>query len=175
LVVSLTSVDGKIIETEQQCGETMREEVVEVGEFCPNEACEVYGPVEGSCIVRYGKTAAGVQRYQCRICGRSFTATKGTLFYRKQTARKEIVETLALLAEGTRISSISRVKGIKEDTILGWLREAAAHAAQIEAVLMEQYQVGQAQIDGMWAYVGFKGQKGAIANAPTKVNSGAVP
>jgi transposase-like protein len=151
----------------------MTQQLSEVGEFCPNEDCEGYGQIEDSHIVRYGKTAAGVQRYQCRVCSKSFTATKGTLFYRKQTPRKEIVETLALLAEGVRISSVSRVKGFKEDTILEWLRQAAEHAEQIEAVLMDQYQVSQAQIDGLWAYVGHKGQKGATPKANNKASSGA--
>jgi transposase-like protein len=151
----------------------MAQELAEVGEFCPNEECEFYGKVKDRHIVRYGKTAAGVQRYQCRICGKSFTATKGTLFYRKQTPAKEIVEVLAMLAEGMRISSISRVKGFKEDTILEWLREAAAHAEQVEAILMDKYQVSQAQIDGLWAYVGHKGQKGATTKAKSKANSGA--
>jgi hypothetical protein len=34
------------------------------------------------------------------------------VFYRRQTSRETILETLALLAEGVRISSIARVKGI---------------------------------------------------------------
>jgi transposase-like protein len=151
----------------------MTQELAEVGEFCPNEDCEKYGQVKERHIVRYGKTAAGVQRYQCRVCGKSFSATKGTLFYRKQTPRKDILETLAMLAEGMRISSISRVKGFKEDTILGWLREAAEHAEQVEAILLHRYQVSQAQIDGLWAYVGHKGQKGATPKATRKANSGA--
>jgi transposase-like protein len=163
----------KSSKTNQSCGETMTQKLAEVGEFCPNEDCEVYGQIEDSHIVRDGKTAAGVQRYQCRVCGKSFTATKDTLFYRKQTPRQEIVETLALLAEGMRISSISRVKGFKEDTILEWLRQAAEHAEQVEAVLMDRYQVSQAQIDGLWAYVGHKGQKGDTPKAMTEANSGA--
>ena len=65
-----------------------------------------------------------------------------------------------MLAEGMRVSSIRRVKGFKEDTVLSWLREAAEHAEPVEAVLMDRYQVSQAQIDGLWAYVGHKGQKG---------------
>lgn len=153
----------------------MTKKLVKVGEFCPNEACESYGQVKESHIVRYGTTAAGVQRYQCRRCGKSFTATKGTIFYRKQTPRKDILETLAMLAEGMRISSISRVKGFKEDTILSWLREASNHAAQVEAVLMNRYQVNQAQIDGLWAYVGHKGKKGGTPKAKNKASSGVAP
>jgi hypothetical protein len=79
-----------------------------------------------------------------------------------------------MLAEGMRISSISQVKGFKEDTILGWLREATEHVAAVEAVLMHQYQVTKAQIDGLWAYVGHKGKKGATPKALSRANSGAV-
>lgn len=165
----------KSSKTNQSYGETMTKKLAEVGEFCPNEDCKVYGQIEDSHIVRYGKTAAGVQRYQCRVCGKGFTATKGTLFYRKQTPGKQIVETLAMLAEGMRISSISRVKGFKEDTILAWLREAADHAEEVEAVLMDTYQVNRAQIDGLWAYVGHKGQKGAMPKATKPGNSGGAP
>jgi hypothetical protein len=58
-----------------------------------------------------------------------------------------------------RISSISRVKGFKEDTVLDWLREAARHAEQVETVLLSQYQISQAQIDGLWTYVGRQEKK----------------
>src|SRR3712207_8019482 len=37
----------------------------------------------------------------------TFAATRGTLFYRKHAPLKDILETLALLAEGVRISSRS--------------------------------------------------------------------
>jgi transposase-like protein len=152
----------------------MTPQLAEVGQFCPNEACEFYQDLENARISRYGRTAKGTQRYICRHCGKTFVKTKGTLFYGKHTPRKDILETLAMLAEGMRISSIHRVKGFKEDTILGWLREAAEHAEAVEAVLMHDYQVTQAQIDGLWAYVGHKGQKGAIPRATRAANSGAV-
>jgi hypothetical protein len=85
--------------------------------------------------------------------------TTGTIFYRKRTPEDEILETLALLAEGSRISSLTRVKGYKEDTILGWLREAARHTQELEDVLMKDYQIKRGQLDGLWAYVGNKGEK----------------
>jgi hypothetical protein len=52
---------------------------------------------------------------------------------------------------GTRISSISRTKGIQEATSLAWLREAAE---AVEAVLLNDYRIGPSQIDGQWRYVG---------------------
>jgi hypothetical protein len=78
-------------------------------------------------MIKTGHTKRGVQRYQCKTCGKTFTETTGTLFFRKRTPEHEILETLVLLAEGSRISSLSRAKGFKEDTILAWLREAAQH------------------------------------------------
>jgi transposase-like protein len=139
------------------------EQFAQPGEFCPNESCPEYGRLaasqRGSHLRKFGKTKGGVQRYQCKRCGHTFTATSGTLFYRKRTAEKEIVETLVLLAEGSRISSLARAKGFKEDTILAWLREAARHAEQVEAVLMADFQIKRGQLDALWAYVGNKGEK----------------
>jgi len=43
--------------------------------------------------------------------------------YRKRTPEHEILEILALLAEGVCISSLARAMGHKEDTILRRLRE----------------------------------------------------
>jgi transposase-like protein len=138
------------------------EPFAKVGELCPNEACSEYGKrQEGqqANIKKAGKTAKGVQRYQCKSCHKTFTTTTGTLFYRKRTGEEKILETLALLAEGSRISTLSRVKGIKEDTILQWLREAAKHSEQVEAVLLSAFQVKRGQLDALWTYVGHKGEK----------------
>lgn len=141
------------------------EKFAKTGDFCPNEACPDYGKLQGDQqrnIKKAGRTKKGVQRYQCKTCHRTFTETRGTIFYRKRTPPKEILETLALLAEGTRISSISRAKGHKEDSILAWLREAAQHAGQLEEVLMADFQVRRGQLDALWSYVGNKGEKKAI-------------
>jgi transposase-like protein len=152
----------------------MNKELAEVGEFCPNEDCDGYGEVRNAQIIGFGRTRKGTQRFRCQRCGKVFCETTGTLFHHKHTARKDIVEVLALLAEGVRISSLTRAKGFKEDTILGWLREAAQHAEQMEAILMADYRVSQAQIDGLWAYVGHKGEKGVMRKVPNAGSSGAV-
>ncbi len=92
-----------------------------------------------------------MQRYQCKTCGQTFTATTGTSFFRKRTSEPASLETLALLAEGSRMSSVSRVKGIKEDTSVPWLREAAQHAAQLEELLLRDFQVTRGQLDALWS------------------------
>ena len=134
----------------------------QVGDFCPDETCADYGKRQSDQqhnIVKYGKTKAGRQRYKCNTCGATFTETKGTIFYRRRTPEHEIIDTLALIAEGNRISSLVRAKGHKEDTIIDWIREAGQHAEAIEEVLLSEYRLTRGQIDGLWAYVGNKGEK----------------
>lgn len=134
----------------------------QVGDFCPNEVCTDYGKPQTKSrknIVKFGKTKAGRQRYKCNSCEKTFTETKGTIFYRRRTPEKEIIEALAFLAEGSRISSVARVKGHKEDTILAWLRDAAEHAEVIEEQLLAKYRLKRGQLDSLWAYVGNKGEK----------------
>ena len=79
------------------------EQFAKTGDFCPNEACPDYGKLQNDQqqnIIRFGKTRKGVQRYRCKTCEKTFTETTGTLFFRKRTPEHEILETLALLAEG---------------------------------------------------------------------------
>ena len=101
--------------------------------FCPNEACPDWGKLQGDHqrnIIRFGKTKAGRQRFKCKTCGDTFTETKVTLFYRRCTSDDEIIETLALVAEGNRITSLARVKGHKEDTTEGGLDPSGRSACQ---------------------------------------------
>jgi transposase-like protein len=148
-------------------------ELAEVGDFCPNDQCPDAGKPDEVHIIKYGTTAKGLQRYRCTTCGKTFSENTGTVFYNKHTPAAEIIETLALVAEGARVASLSRVKGFKEDTIRNWLRQAAAHAEHIEEVLMSEYQIERGQLDALWSYVGHKGQKKTTPRPQRTVNSGA--
>lgn len=137
-------------------------ELVEVGGFCPNKGCPAYGKVqtpEQRNIIKYGFTRSGHQRYECETCKKCFVETSGTIFYRRRTSEEEILKVLAQIAEGSRISSLTRTTGHKEDTILKWLREAGKHSEELEAILLSKYQVSRGQIDGLWAFVQNKGEK----------------
>ena len=133
-------------------------ELAKSGDFCPNPACSDYEQLDGR-IIRYGRTRAGVQRFKCLTCGRTSTATRGTAFYRRRTAEAEILECLSVLAEGSRISGVSRVKGRKEDTVADWLPVAAGHAEAVESVLLSEFHVSRGQLDGLWSCVKNKGGK----------------
>jgi transposase-like protein len=147
--------------------------LAQVGDFCPNKNCPDYGQLQRTKprknLKKAGKTQQGAQRYPCKTCGATFTETKGTVFYRRRTKKSEIIETLALIAEGSLLSSLSRVKGYKADTIGDWLlnaivhrslpQAAADHAEAIEEMLLKEYQLSRGQLDALWSYVGNKGGK----------------
>lgn len=158
-------------------------EFAHVGDFCPNEACPKscpkYGKLQSTQVKKNlkknGHSRKGRQRYQCTTCGQTFTETHGTLFSRRRTPDDEILEVLALLAAGMRISSVARVKGHKEDTLLAWLRQAAAHAQEVEEMLLADYQVTRGQVDALWSYVGHKGEKKALPRPRNREPSGVRP
>ena len=131
--------------------------LAQVGDFCPNQDCPDYGKTDPNSIIKFGKTRQNKQRFRCKSCRQSFN--EGTIFYRKHKAEKDLLKVLALLAEGSRISSISRTKGLKEDTILAWFRQAAQHAQALEESLMKNYAIERRQLNGLWSYVANNGQK----------------
>ena len=59
-------------------------QLVNVGDFCPDEECQDYGKLQEKQskrnIKKHGYTKNGTQRYQCQTCKKTFTATKGTIF-----------------------------------------------------------------------------------------------
>lgn len=136
--------------------------LAQAGSYCPNKDCSEYGKIEAGNIVKYGKSPQGRQRDQCRVCKKVFNEREGTLFYGKRTAVKDIVESLAMVAEGMRIRATARVKGIKQDTLSAWLREAGGQAQQVEEVLLQDYHWSASQIDALWTYVGRKERKRAV-------------
>jgi transposase-like protein len=132
------------------------------GDFCPNTECDDYGKVHSESqtnMIRFGKTKAGRQRYKCKTCNRTIVETKGTIFYGRRTPEEEIIETLTLIGEDSRISSLARAKGHKEETIIDWIRAAGQQAERVEEVLLAKHKIERGQLDGLWAYVRNKGEK----------------
>lgn len=133
--------------------------LAQAGSYCPNKKCQEYSKVGVGNIVKYGKSPQGWQRYRCRVCKKVLNERRGTLFYRKRKAVKDIVESLAMVAEGMGIRAAARVKGIKHDTLSAWLREAGSQAQQVEEVLLGDYHWQESQIDALWTYVRRKERK----------------
>jgi len=147
--------------------------LVHPGSFCSNASCSAYAQVDLDNIRKYGRTPGGLQRYQCSICRRTFVETIGTVFYGRRRPQETIIECLALLAERNSLAAIQRVKGVKQETVMAWLPLAAASVERIEALLLANYKLSRALLDAMWAYVGNKGEKGAMPKPTSVAASGA--
>ena len=121
----------------------MLTELAEVGAFCPNPGCPDYEQIKKHCgnIIKFGHTRSGRRRYKCRRCGKTFTETRGTIFCRRRTDDEEILKCPAMIAEGSRISGVGRVKGHKEDTVSAWLRDAVEYAETVEDILLSLSQI----------------------------------
>jgi transposase-like protein len=103
--------------------------------LCMNEACEEYQKGAGY-VITYGKTEQGIQRYRCMACKKTFTETKGTVFYRLRHSEEEIRECVALVGERKSFASIHRMKGIKEETVCHWIERIDAHVKHLEGFLL---------------------------------------
>lgn len=147
-------------------------EVVPAGTFCWNEQCSDYGVVAAGNLRRYGKTPAGVQRFQCKQCRKVFAATLGTPFYGiRDPARMLLV--LRLIADRMSLRGIQRATGAKPDLTLLYLARAAAHVEVIETLLQRSHKVSRVQLDALWAFVGHKGEKGGALKKRSEAPSGA--
>lgn len=147
-------------------------QLVLAGSFCWNRECPNYGKTNHGNIVRYGRTGKGTQRLKCTTCEKVFVVNKGTVFYGRHHGPREILECLAMLAERNSLAAIHRIKGIKEETVMDWLREAANHVEEIEALLLVNYSLTRVQLDAMWTYVGHKGEKADISKKQIEAASG---
>src|SRR5207248_1768059 len=134
-------------------------QVASAGAFCWNEGCADYGQVGKGNIINNGKTDKGVQRYRCQTCTKTFTETKGTMFYRGRHSEETIVECLAMGGDRKSLAAIHRIKGVKEETVCEWLERAAAHVEQFEEHIVRARKLNRVQLDALWTYVSHQGEK----------------
>jgi len=135
-------------------------QIATIGSFCLNEACEDYNKANRGNVIKSGKTDKGVQRYFCKTCKKSFTETKGTIFYRCRHTEDEIVECISMLGDRNSLAAIHRIKEIKEETVMKWLEKASNHVGQFERIVRKK-KLSRVQLDALWTYIGHKGEKWA--------------
>jgi transposase-like protein len=121
-------------------------------QFCHNPECPARGQVgDGNIRVHSPKD----QRYRCTRCGQTFSATKGTPFYRLKKGADFVTVVLTLLCHGCPIQAIVAAFGVDERTVASWQARAGAHCQQVHEHLVEQGQVdlGHVQADELWVKV----------------------
>src|SRR5438874_13728253 len=113
---------------------------------CPNPACRE------SHVVRNG-SHRGRQRYHCRTCKTYFGETQGTPMYGLKTDASEVAQALLILMRRGSLRAAEEITGHKYETIGGWLKRAASHAAAITQVLASDLHLSQVEIDEFWSFV----------------------
>ena len=70
--------------------------------FCPNATVLQEDGKKGNIEIHSRKE----KRYRCTVCDKSFSATKGTIFYRLRTDPMIVVQVITLLAYGCPVQAI---------------------------------------------------------------------
>lgn len=108
-------------------------------EFCQNIDCYARGQI-GKGNIRIHSYEE--ERYVCEECGHTFTATKGTIFYRLRTAPEIVMRVITLMAYGCPPKAIEKAFGFHERTIKAWWLRSGEHNR-----MMHEHVVGKSQLE----------------------------
>jgi len=113
--------------------------------FCPNMACPARGQTGQGNI---GIHSCKDKRFICTACRKTFSATKGTAFYRLRTSAETVSLVVTLLAHGCPLSAIVVAFGYDERTVAGWVARGGIQGQAVQEHLVEQPRdLGQVQAD----------------------------
>lgn len=107
--------------------------------FCPNINCPARGQTGQGNI---GVHSQDDKRYICEVCHQTFTATKGTIFYRLRTKPETVMRVITLLAYGCPTQAIVHAFRLDERTVQDWWRRAGKHCQAVH-----EHKVEQAKLD----------------------------
>ncbi len=113
--------------------------------FCPNLACPARGQIgQGNIGIHSRKD----QRYLCTECRKTFSASKGTAFYRLRPAAETVTLVVTLLAHGCPPQAIVAAFGCDERTVTRWMARGGGQGRAVQEHVVEQPRdLGQVQAD----------------------------
>ena len=103
--------------------------------FCPHRACHARGQIGQGNI---GLHAQKDQRFLCKACRKTFSATPGTVFYRLRTSAETVVLVVTLLAHGCLLHTIVAAFGFDERTVAAWWARSGRQGQAVQEPLVEQ-------------------------------------
>jgi transposase-like protein len=115
-------------------------------QFCPELECTARGKIgEGNIIVHSPKEG----RYKCKVCGKTFSQTRGTAMYGLKKGIDLFVIVVTLLAYGCPVQAIVMAFGLDERTVRDWLRRSGQHCQEVHDHFVKQTKLdlGQVQAD----------------------------
>src|SRR5260221_8525774 len=106
--------------------------------FCPNMACSARGQKEQGTIVIHDRKR---QRYRCKVCKRTFSARRGTMFEGLRKPMDLIVIVVTLVTYGCPVQAIVHAFGLDERTVADWRDRAETHCKNVHQAIVEQGQL----------------------------------
>ena len=125
--------------------------------FCPFHSCSLFGKKGEENIILHSfyKTSQGRRRrYRCKDCGKTFSSTFGTAYYRLQKSKTSFDNVATMSVNGVDKSSISRMTGLSWTTIERWLEIAALYAQNFNEQYLKGYDITEVQADEIRTFVG---------------------
>ena len=126
---------------------------------CPNPNCCFRGQSGKGNIIRhsfYTTTQGRRRRYRCKQCGRTFSSTYGTPYYRLHKPRSLFDEVVHMCVHGIAIPTMARIKRMAWGTVARWLESAAAYAKRFNAQMLKGLVICELQADEIRTFVGGK-------------------
>src|SRR5229473_4792562 len=115
--------------------QTLTEPMDASKQVCPNAACSARGQkAQGNLIIHDHKR----QRYRCKVCKRTFSARRGTMFEGLRKPVDLIVIVVTLLTYGCPVQAIVHAFGLDERTVAAWRDRAGTHCQQVHQAIVEQ-------------------------------------
>src|SRR6266536_5403905 len=120
--------------------------------FCPNRNCPARGQTGQGNI---GIHSCKDKRFICTECHKTFSARKGTVFYRLRTSAETVVLVVTLLAHGCPLQAIVAAFGFDERTVAAWQGRAGEHCERFheQQVCQGQVELEHVQADELWVKV----------------------
>jgi transposase-like protein len=113
--------------------------------FCPQWECPARGQRgQGNIWVHSRKPL----RYKCTVCGKTFSARSGTIYFGRRTAEETITCVVTLVGHGCPIPAVEAAFGVQAATVREWVAAAGKHCETLhQAEVLQARDLHQVQAD----------------------------
>ncbi len=107
-------------------------------------------------VNKFGKTAAGQQRFRCKPCKTTFIDHDAKPLGDMHLSMEKAVMVIKMLMEGCSIRSTERLSGVGRNTIMDLLIVAGERAKNLMESRIVDVKVDYVEVDEIWGFIGMK-------------------